>query len=53
MSGVSTLWDLSLSLLVLFIFSLLLNMFQNGVEAKPTRTNDDKVVVDFVRSNLF
>ena len=23
------------------------------VEAKPTRTNDAKVVVDFVRSNLF
>ena len=46
MSGVQTLWGLFLSLLVLFIFSLLL-IVSKWVEAKATKNNDVKVVVDF------
>ena len=32
---------------------LAVNYVSKWVEAKPTRTNNAKVVVDFVRSNLF
>ena len=35
-----------------YIF-LAVDYVSKWVEAKPTRTNDAKVVVDFVRSNLF
>jgi len=37
-----------------FVYILLVvDYVSKWVEAKPTRTNDAKVVVDFVRSNLF
>ena len=37
-----------------FVYILLVvGYVSKWVEAKPTRTNDAKVVVDFVRSNLF
>ena len=37
-----------------FVYILLaVDYVLKWVEAKPTRTNDAKVVVDFVRSNLF
>ena len=37
-----------------FVYILLaVDYVSKCVEAKPTRTNDAKVVVDFVRSNLF
>jgi len=32
---------------------LVVDYISKWMEAKPTRTNDAKVVVDFVRSNLF
>ena len=41
---------------VSFVFVYILLAFDyvsKWVEAKPTRTNDAKVVVDFVRSNIF
>jgi len=36
-----------------FYILLVVDYVSKWVEAKPTRTNDAKVVVDFVRSNLF
>ena len=37
-----------------FVYILLaIDYVSKWVEAKPTRTNDDMIVVDFVRSNLF
>ena len=37
-----------------FVYILLVvDYVSKWVEAKPTRTNDAKVVVDFVRSNMF
>ena len=37
-----------------FVYILLVvHYVSKWVEAKPTRTNNAKVVVDFVRSNLF
>ena len=52
MFGVLILWVHFLFLMVFHISCFLLIMFLDGL-AKATRTNDSKVVVDFVRSDIF
>ena len=52
MFGVLILWVHFLFLMVFHISCFLLIMFLDGL-AKATRTNDSKVFMDFVRSNIF
>ena len=52
MCGVLILWVHFLFLMVFHISCFLLIMFLDGL-AKATRTNDSKVFMDFVRSNIF
>jgi len=53
MFGVLILWVHFLLLLVISISFLVLIMCPKWIESKSTRTNDAKVVLDFVRTHIF
>ncbi|KAM2501777.1 hypothetical protein ACFX1W_032420 [Malus domestica] len=53
MFGASILWVLFLHRMVSFTYYSLWLYVSKWVEAKATRTNDSKVVADFVKTNIF